>query len=242
MEKLDKYIKKKLEERRIHPSEEAWNKIGGSLPVHNRPNRSRKYIWAIAASFIGVLFLSVWLSRENQGVDIPVEVVNKEKPQKKTIPEKNSIADLEKEEISNLPHEEQPKSQLEGVFDQDPLVEVTDNVDQPNAMVKQPLKDSVVEAPVDVISLKAEEVLAQVELLERTKAIEVTDAEVDSLLRTAQKELLATNLFNKKGKVDAMVLLTEVEDELDGSFRDQIFDALKEGYLKLRTAVADRNK
>ena len=32
------------------------------------------------------------------------------------------------------------------------------------------------------------------------------------------------------------------EDELDESFRDQIFDALKSGYLKLRTAVADRNE
>jgi len=36
--------------------------------------------------------------------------------------------------------------------------------------------------------------------------------------------------------------LAEVEDELDESFRDQIFDALKTGYLKLRTAVADRNQ
>ena len=36
--------------------------------------------------------------------------------------------------------------------------------------------------------------------------------------------------------------LTEVEDELDQSFRDQIFDSLKEGFLKVRTAVADRNK
>jgi len=38
-----------------------------------------------------------------------------------------------------------------------------------------------------------------------------------------------------------MALLTEVEGELDQSFRDQIFEKLKSGFLKVRTAVADRN-
>ena len=71
---------------------------------------------------------------------------------------------------------------------------------------------------------------------------EVTDAEVDSLLRAAQRQILTDKLFADSGSVDAMSLLAEVEDELDESFRDQIFDALKSGYLKLRTAVADRNQ
>jgi len=35
--------------------------------------------------------------------------------------------------------------------------------------------------------------------------------------------------------------LNEVEGELDISFREQIFESLKTGFLKVRTAVADRN-
>ncbi|CAN0604335.1 unnamed protein product, partial [Ectocarpus sp. 12 AP-2014] len=69
----------------------------------------------------------------------------------------------------------------------------------------------------------------------------VTDAEVDSLLTRAQDEILRDKIFNKDKSVDAMALLTEVEDELDKSFRDQIFDSLKAGFIKVRTAVADRN-
>ena len=87
----------------------------------------------------------------------------------------------------------------------------------------------------------AEEVVAQVELME-TAQQDVSDAEVDSLLRAAQRQILTVKLFSESGSVDAMSLLAEVEDELDESFRDQIFDALKTGYLKLRTAVADRNQ
>jgi len=81
--------------------------------------------------------------------------------------------------------------------------------------------------------------VAKVDALELSDA--VTDAEVDSLLLQAQQDILKENLFNTDNSVNAMALLTEVEDELDQSFRDQIFESLKTGFLKVRTAVADRN-
>jgi hypothetical protein len=36
-------------------------------------------------------------------------------------------------------------------------------------------------------------------------------------------------------------LLSDVEDELNRSLRDQLFEKLKEGYQKVRTAVVYRN-
>ncbi len=90
-----------------------------------------------------------------------------------------------------------------------------------------------------VLNKKIADVVAQVALLERSA--EVTDAEVDSLLRNAQEAIVREQLFNTDKTVNAMALLTEVEDELDQSFRDQIFQSLKTGFLKVRTAVADRN-
>jgi hypothetical protein len=70
---------------------------------------------------------------------------------------------------------------------------------------------------------------------------QVTDAELDSLLRNAQEAIVREQLFNTDKTVNAIALLTEVEDELDQSFRTQIFQSLKTGFLKVRTAVADRN-
>ena len=91
-----------------------------------------------------------------------------------------------------------------------------------------------------LIQAKITEVVAEVRLLELNNDA-LTEAEVDSLLRMAQSELLKERIFQADRSVDAMALLNEVEDELDQSFRDQIFDRLKAGFIKVKTAVADRN-
>ena len=102
--------------------------------------------------------------------------------------------------------------------------------------VQVPLRD----ASVEIINTKLLQVLAQVDVLEQDNE-ELTDAEVDALLRSAQEEILTDKLFRDNHSIDAMALLSEVEGELDKSFRDQIFESLKSGFFKVRTAVADRN-
>jgi len=72
--------------------------------------------------------------------------------------------------------------------------------------------------------------------------IKVTDAEIDSLLKKAQKEILSNRLYNGNTRtVDAKVLLQDVEDDLQQSFRTKVFEALQSGYESVRTAVAQRN-
>lgn len=93
----------------------------------------------------------------------------------------------------------------------------------------------------ELIDAKVAEVVARVAVLENQNNA-VTDAEIDSLLRGAQQQILEDKIFRKDRSVDAMALLADVENELDQSFRDQIFEALKDGFLKVRTAVADRNR
>ncbi|MEO0336704.1 MAG: hypothetical protein AAF202_09925, partial [Pseudomonadota bacterium] len=92
----------------------------------------------------------------------------------------------------------------------------------------------------ELIDKKLNEVLTEVALLE-ARNVEITDAEVDSLLYAAQRELLTNKIFQENESVDAAALLADVEDELDRTFRGHLFEKLKEGYFKVRTAVADRN-
>jgi hypothetical protein len=92
----------------------------------------------------------------------------------------------------------------------------------------------------ELFDTKIAEVLARVNALEENNK-ELTDLEVDSLLRQAQKEILTQNLLNSDNTVNPSTLLSQVEEELDQSFRDQIFGKLKSGYNKVRTAVAVRN-
>jgi hypothetical protein len=248
--KFEKHIKKQLEEREIQPSVNAWESLSEKLDAVGAPQLKRKgYFWyGIAASVIGLLIISVlYFNTSNSkntsevqivdATDEPIESrtssgVIEEEGVKAAIVEYKSIKELPPEDIKSI--DKNPISELNNqvasVEKNDTALEsVVEKVETPYSFKEE------------IINTKVFEIVAAVDSLEQNNNA-LTNAEVDSLLRNAQEEILREKLFNKTGSVDAMALLTEVEDELDESFRDQIFESLKTGFLKVRTAVADRNK
>jgi len=77
----------------------------------------------------------------------------------------------------------------------------------------------------------------------KAKNIDVTDADIDVLLKEAQKEIIRNRIYNKTTSVvDANALFQDVEAELNqSSFRNKVFEALKSSYNSVKTAVAHRN-
>ncbi|RNC91739.1 MAG: hypothetical protein ED555_01040 [Allomuricauda sp.] len=234
MDKLEKHIKQSLEKRRIQPSDTTWNKIESQLDDAKKSHWGFPKIgYAVAAVFLGALIVTTLFWRPEDPSN-EIEVVN-------TAVEE--VPDT-KEKIESTV-EEQPDSIEEAV---EGLVQV----DQSSVFKTVPHEEIVSVQPINepkndfqeqeqlLIDQKVNEVFAKVALLESGDDA-ITNAEVDSLLRNAQKEILSDKIFNENGTVDALALLNEVENELDQTFRDQIFEALKDGYTKLRTAVADRN-
>lgn len=71
----------------------------------------------------------------------------------------------------------------------------------------------------------------------------VSDEEIDVLLKNAQREIISSRVFDANtGRVDASALLLDVEAEVDPqSFRDKVFEALADGFVKARDAIVDRN-
>ena len=89
--------------------------------------------------------------------------------------------------------------------------------------------------------LKVEEVVAQIEAMHDTNS-HLTDAEIDSLLNNAQQEIANQKIFDEQtNTVNAMALLENVEQDLDRTFRDKVFEKLKDSYKNIRTAYANRN-
>ena len=71
----------------------------------------------------------------------------------------------------------------------------------------------------------------------------VTEAEVDSLLKEAQRAIFLNKLKTQSNySINATDLLTEVEDELNPSFKEKVYDFLKSGLITIKTAVADRKQ
>jgi len=82
------------------------------------------------------------------------------------------------------------------------------------------------------------QVVAQVEALQNKNEV-VTEEDIDALLVKAQHEITLNDLTKHK-KVDAAALLEVVEIEIETTFRDKVYEALGEGYQKVRTAVVSR--
>jgi len=242
--KFEKHIKQRLEEREIRPSINAWSRISEQLEGGESPKTNTVFRYAIAASFIGFLVVSIWYFNRDAPVDsqntvvesAPVDSSIKEEKSDKTFEQS-----LEKESIvakrDKIPNKNDAVDSPE-IPNNNPKISVV-MADKGNEPLEKVILAS--EGSCELIDIKIAEIIAQVDLLEKENN-SITDAEIDTLLRQAQQEILEDKIFRQDRSVDATALLADVEDELDKSFRDQIFDALKDGFVKVRTAVADRNK
>ncbi len=249
-DKFEQHIKSKLQEREIEPSANAWERISGELKAPASEPKKSNYVWmSIAASVVVLIAISMFyfISADEEIGNDTIVVEENTNP----INEKLELEDLNLSEVETIETTDLAKDKLEDEFQQENLGLVVVESKSKNK-IKGQLSDSVLDPKTSVddtalmakveetlINAKVAEVLAKVTIMEQSSA--VTDEEVDSLLQQAQHDILKQKLFRTDASVDAMALLTEVEDELDQSFRDQIFNSLKAGFIKVRTAVADRN-
>lgn len=245
--KFEEELKGKLEGREIKPSIHAWDKIAQEL---DEPKPKRKGFWTygIAASLVGLLLISIWLfntdskdTPEISNIENKEEVIKEKK--EPLFEEPNEVLvnvdETEKpvvEEKENRPKKERKQHQnIENLQPKTPTVIANVEVkkEQNNTIVEPVFEDKLLEKQFNNVL----EAVAQLE----ANNTNVSDTEVDSLLRQAQREILKGKALEAGISVDAMALLYEVEDELDKTFRDKVLEKLKNGFQKVRTAVADRN-
>lgn len=245
-DKFEKHIKTKFQEREINPSENAWAKISPELN-DEASKKKPVYVWfGIAASIVVLIGVTLFYFNANDAINnVPAEIVDTEKGERlEKLITKEPVYFKEEEEVVFKTDTKPEILAVENTENNMPANQENNTLDDgvEVAFVEYESKDhshSKLEVSDEIINSKVADIVAQVGVLEQFSA--VTDAEVDSLLKRAQDEILRDKIFNKDKTVDAMALLTEVEEELDQSFRDQIFNSLKAGFIKVRTAVADRN-
>ncbi len=243
--KFENRVKDTFEKRTIEPSKNAWDTIESQLG-EKELGKHGGFIWyGIAAGFIGIVLLSVFFARKSELIVAdPIQVVTVPVEKEEQILETNdplvpseAILISKKEQEEKLkdpvntrvkPLKERPGSKTETF-----VAALSVKKEQINVAATSGLKEKGIEN-------KIAEVVAMVAAIEETNGL-VSDTEVNAMLRQAQKELLAEQFIPRDTSIDAYALLEEVEDELNRSLRDQLFEKLKDGYLKVKTAVAYRN-
>lgn len=244
----DKKIKDLLEQRTLQPSDGAWEKLSAGLSSKSGKRFIAYRRYGMAAAIAGLILLSALFIRTN-GKPVQQQVQGSKMEEKLD-------AEIDKQELLATPGEHlalpmgtvTEKEHAEGSLSTEGTA--TFPAEPPLATTVTPVQ--VASAGTDVqrpdidlteeqlIQAKIDELIAQVNSREMEEGA-LAESEVDSLLRAAQQEILLKRQVHATQSVDAMVLLTEVETELDRSFRDQLFERLKAGYIKVRTAIADRN-
>ena len=236
--KFEENIKDKLEKRTIQPSADAWQTLASRLETKSNKKKSPYYLWlGVAASIVAIMFIAsqLFVNKNNTTIETPV-IVNKNKETIKKIESENILQkkdvltnNVEKESVKEL-NIKTPKSEKTEV------AQLTKQKEEKTVLPKE-----VIVNKTSFEDLKVQQVVAQIQGL-KDKGESVTDKDIDALLDQAQKEITLQNIYNETTKtVDANALLQDVESDLQQSFRDKVFNALKSSYNTVKTAVAERN-
>ncbi len=243
--KFEKDISEKLNKRKIEPKTGNWEEL--SLRLNSEEKSRRPIFWwiGIAATLVGgILIFSMLFNKPISEipviVNVPTEEILKEKiesqqisfkkpaSQEMTEPEKASV-----KSVGNIFSEKEPVSNSK-------LASIGNTQESSNTENDQTQKDPELMKDTKISEIP-EDVIAEASSKENNTG-EITDAEVDTLLAEASKQISRDRSAKSVSEnIDVNSLLLDVEMELEQSIREKVFDVLKEGYFKAKTAVVNRN-
>lgn len=219
--KLETQFKEQLNSREIKPSEMTWSKLDAKLAVAEKPKAKFSWMYG-AASILGFLLVStVYFSQNKREIGKQkIEVVI----QHRVIP-KTNVSRTNVKERENL---------------------VTNSVQKTISKINNthPLKEELIRnknnsnenqvAAVSVINQKSEEK----SITSQTSAVTV-----DELLTVVGNPLKKENQFGRKSavNVNASTLLSQVDEELELSFREKVIKKVGKNYQTVKVALANRN-
>lgn len=242
--RFEDQIKDKLAQREITPPAGSWEKLSGQLNSEKKKHAPLLWWTGIAATLLGAILIAGIVYNRNpientpNLVETPVEIEMEDEKvliiEQELASEENIVTGSHGTDGISTPLKEetsQPVNQIK----ENTLIAGVKKENSPGSNEIEKTENN------EEISRKLEEIIAQVSL-EDGIAGNPTNDEIDALIYKAAREIsLERKDINSRGTVNAGDLLFAVEMELEESFREKVFELLKEGYLKAKTAVANSN-
>ena len=248
--KFEKLARKKLKNREIQPSDNSWNRLEAQLGTIDRRKSfvfgSRK--WSAAASIILLVGLSTWFyvftgeSIETR-FDAPGEFTNL--PLLKKTEEKSGeglVDGISGEKTKTIRKTNNANKSRIVNTDQGQMIpkEAVLNESRNTLSMLPDTATQKIAIPIRVAALekqKQPDSLFAIEnsIVTNSKAVQ----EAEMLLAEAKQQLYNQDTTKQVKSADPIVLLDEAESELDQTFKEQVFEALKSSYKKVRTAMKE---
>jgi hypothetical protein len=232
--KLDKHIKEQLNSREIQPSEMAWSKLDAMLTAAESSNSEqakqkikRKFPWMyIAASVAGFLLIgTVYFSQKSNGIDnLNNEVVLE-----------NGITTESKKENSEVGKADDQLNEVIG------KTAVKGNILVNKTITRR--EKSIVNKSISNQNPKVEVSINNQKLEKKSINPQSVAVSVDELLAAVEnpsnKEMQSQQ--NLIVRVNATNLLSEINGELELSFREKVINKVSKNFQTVKVALSNRN-
>jgi hypothetical protein len=218
---IENQFREKINSREIKPSAKAWDRLDAMLTVAEKPRRNYRWMY-FAASFLGfMLIATVFLSQTEEAIDAEHQkVVFEQNKIEKTdeileIPSENNAADV----VSNTQKTIIPQKSKAILKAKLTYIEERSAVTQVAVIVHNQDSSAFINQKTGV-KVNVNSLLAAVDAGKSTPSI--------------AKNTIAVS-------VKASELLSQVDDELDRSFRERVIQNVNKKYKEVKDAVANRN-
>lgn len=242
--KSDKNFRNKINQREITPSENAWDRLDAMLTVAEEKKSKGGYAWLfIAATIAGFLLIgTIFFSQTENLIDKgrnEVVIGNGQKSDNENSQNEDMLPITAENE--NIAEVSEPTSKVKSTNQKhhNSVINQSNQINQINQISINPT-DAVNEINKNqsligsIIPAKAEQAQSNQKTEQQTAS-----ATVDELLAAVAPQ----NSRTVKGtvKVDAKSLLSEVDRDLNLSFREKLLRTAHRNYQEVAEAVSTRN-
>jgi hypothetical protein len=226
--KLENEFRNKLNQREITPSENSWDRLDAMLTVAEDKKKMRSYGWIyVAASILGFAFLGTFYFNQFDK-DVTVkgnEVVIKNNQKVVPIQKNRSIVTPNPKTESTVVISEVKKTE-KNPQDLMPTIKSQNQVAQnSNSDGEIPNLDN------KPSNQKAEQLASS----------KINDNTVDEMLAAVQTKSKSDN-SKTAVKVNPNNLLSQVDGEIELSFREKVINKVNKNYQTVKVALANRNQ
>ncbi|PTS93095.1 hypothetical protein DBR27_18895 [Flavobacterium sp. HMWF030] len=232
---FEKDFREKLNERKIEPSDKAWDRLDAmlSLAENKKPEKKKQNRWLyIAASVVGFLLVGTFFFNQKKEINehSKIDVVIKEDAKKDTI-EKPTLNAIDSAKTAVAISEK-------GIIEKTEKEKQSDNVRKQNKPIKNEQKQIAESSVITKNNQEKQSINKPTSVAENSKK-----ENVDQLLEAAEKSIVAENSNKqKKVKINADDLLNQVDGELEQSFREKVITKVNKNYQTVKVALANRNQ
>jgi hypothetical protein len=213
---FEQQAKEKLSNREITPSIQAWDRLDAMLSVHEKPKKKNNWLFvaaSVAVLLIGTLFFNT--SKESNVMTPSQEIVVTSTEGKDSVIAQPSIEPVNEVSV-------QPKSVL--------ATNVSKVANNPVMTTKTNQEEFSIN---NQITTTNNQISTTIEKNIEHKAIVAIDENIPVVPTGIQKK--------QKIQVDPSSLLSQVDGELELSFREKVIAKVNKNYQTIKVALANRN-